>query len=79
VLNANAGILTTVGPLGVDATSAGGFDIVGTMGGTAYAILSDSPSGKPTLYTIDLTTGAATRVGLIAQTHAAIVSLAITP
>jgi hypothetical protein len=79
VLNANLGILTTVGPLGIDASMAGGFDIVGSMNGTAYAILTDSPSGKPTLYTIDLTSGGATKVGLMAQTKAAIVSLAVSP
>lgn len=78
-LDANAGILTTVGALGVNVAAAGGFDVAGEAGGTAYAILSASPSGKPTLFTIDLATGAATRVGLLAQTRAAIVSVALVP
>ena len=64
----NAGVLNTVGALGVEATSVAGFDVAGSDG-VAYAALV--PAGQPgnsaraSLYTIDLTTGAATLVGKI--------------
>jgi hypothetical protein len=63
---ANAGILTTVGLLGVDlfdfGTGAGqGFDIDGASG-TAFASLTLN-IGSNGFYTIDLTTGAASFVG----------------
>ncbi|WP_411280456.1 DUF4394 domain-containing protein [Gemmatimonas sp.] len=76
---ANGGQMLTVGALGVDTDTAIGFDIVGTMNGTAYAVLSESPSGKSTLYSIDLDTGRATRVGLLAQTKSYLVSVAVAP
>ncbi|GAB4040380.1 hypothetical protein GCM10028774_44790 [Spirosoma jeollabukense] len=53
----NNGTLNSVGMLGVDAESANGFDIGGTTG-TAYALLRVGGSTK--IYTINLTTGAAT-------------------
>ncbi|HTV03521.1 MAG TPA: DUF4394 domain-containing protein [Luteitalea sp.] len=59
----NAGNLTAVGPLGVDASDVNGFDI-SSADGTAYAALT--VAGTPQLYTIDLTTGAARLVGVIA-------------
>ena len=55
--NANAGTLTTVGALNVDAESANGFDIGGTTG-SAYALLRVAGSTK--VYMINLTSGAAT-------------------
>ena len=76
----NDGTLQTVGLLGFDAGAAGsfgnaftGFDV---SGGTNTAYLTDSPVGTPpffggptattaTLYTVNLTTGAATQAGLI--------------
>lgn len=64
----NAGVLNTVGSLGVGATSIAGFDVSGADG-VAYAALV--PAGQPgnsaraSLYTIDLATGAATLVGKI--------------
>lgn len=63
--NASLGILTAVGPLGLDAQAIAGFDIsTGTDGSqTAYAALS--VMGTVSLYTINLTTGAATSVGMI--------------
>jgi hypothetical protein len=61
--SANTGQLRTIGPLGVDINELGGFDIVGTAGGTAYAALTIGGTTK--LYTINLTTGAATAVGVI--------------
>ena len=53
----NAGALVNVGPLGVDVESANGFDIGGTSG-IAYALLRSA--GVTKVYTINLTTGAAT-------------------
>jgi len=75
----NNGVLNTVGSLGVNTGTAVGFDIVGSAGGTAYAALSASPSGKSTLYSIDLETGSATRLGLIAQSHSYLVAIAVAP
>jgi hypothetical protein len=63
--NASAGMLTPVGNLGFDAQAIAGFDIsTGTDGSnTAYAALS--VMGTTSLYTINLSTGAATSVGTI--------------
>lgn len=58
----NAGSIHTVGPLGVDTGVRAGFDISGATG-TAYASLQ--VNNVPTLYTINLGTGAATNVGRI--------------
>ena len=53
----NNGTLVAVGPLGVEAEGANGFDIGGTSN-TAYALLRSGGSTK--VYMINLTTGAAT-------------------
>ncbi|HEV2813353.1 MAG TPA: DUF4394 domain-containing protein [Solirubrobacteraceae bacterium] len=55
----NAGTLTTVGPLGLDAEAAAGFD-VSPQGNVAYAALR--PAGQPrhALYRVDLATGGLT-------------------
>ncbi len=62
----NNGTLNTIGPLGVDTTDMVGFDIT-NAGGAALAVLTTSltPGGSlaSRLYTINLTTGAATLVG----------------
>jgi hypothetical protein len=58
----NNGTLNPVGSLGVDASSANGFDIF-AGDGIAYAALT--VSGTTSLYTINLMTGAATLVGPI--------------
>lgn len=55
----NDGMLVPVGPLGVDIQSENGFDIASTSG-IAYAIFTVGSTHG--LYTINLTTGAATRV-----------------
>ncbi len=62
---ANDGTLTTVGSLGVHVGGQVGFDI--DRDGTAYAALTPDRGHDrdSALYTIDLTTGAATRVGAI--------------
>lgn len=54
--------ITTVGALGLDVLSANGFEILGN--GMAYAALNTDGGGLVTgLYSINLGTGAATRVG----------------
>ena len=58
----NGGQLFTVGPLGFNAGSFGGFDIQGGSN-NAYAVIRTP--GVSSLYTINLTTGAATLVGAV--------------
>ena len=74
---ANGGQITTVGPLGVtlDASSDAGFDI--DAGGTAYAALT--VGGLTRLYSVNLTTGAATLVGTIGTGTTAVTGLAVVP
>lgn len=61
----NAGTLNTVGALGVDASGLTGFDILSAGGAnSAYAVMVAS-NAKSALYTIDLTSGAATLVGAV--------------
>jgi Domain of unknown function (DUF4394) len=58
----NAGLLTTIGPLGVSTGAYVGFDIA--PGGTAYAALETGVATPlSSLYTVNLTTGAASFVG----------------
>jgi hypothetical protein len=68
----NDGVLTTVGPLGVDFGETGGFDIVTEPSGAEEAYAA---SGA-TLYAIDLNTGAARSLGTIGDGRATIVGLA---
>ncbi|MBI1918453.1 MAG: DUF4394 domain-containing protein, partial [Planctomycetes bacterium] len=56
----NNGTLNTVGPLGVDTSDVVGFDIVP---GSNTALATLTVGGVSSLYTINLTTGAATLVG----------------
>lgn len=58
----NDGVQTAVGALGVNTSNVAGFDISGTTG-IAYAALTDGDTSKSGLYTVNLTTGAATLVG----------------
>ena len=74
----NSGRLVTVGALGVDAGLLAGFDI-SVSSGIAYAVLATSASGKSVLYSIDLDTGAATKLGLLAQTKDALLSVTVRP
>lgn len=60
----NTGILFTVGSTGVTTTGAVGFDIA--QNGTAYATMTNPTTGVTSLYTVNLTTGAATLVGALA-------------
>lgn len=56
----NAGTLVDIGPLGVDIMGAAGFDIAGGENGLALAALRAGGSGPFSLYSVALTTGAAT-------------------
>lgn len=69
-VNASAGILTPVGPLGVDATAIAGFDISTAPDGTNTAFAALTVMGTTSLYTINLQTGAATVVGPIGSLNA---------
>jgi hypothetical protein len=57
------GVLTSVGSLGVDLESTASFDIVGIN--TAFAAGTPNNAGNPVLYSINLTTGAATSVATL--------------
>jgi len=72
----NGGVLTSVGPLGVDATINAGLDI-DPVTGTAYAALT--VAGTSGLYRVDLASGAATLVGSIGNGSIDFGALAITP
>ena len=57
----NNGTLIDLGPLGIDIAGAAGFDIAGGGNGLVLAALrAGTTSGPFTLYTVSLTTGAAT-------------------
>ena len=58
----NSGTLNTVGPLGVNATGLTAFDIAAGTG-TAYASIANAGGTSSSLYTVNLTTGAATLIG----------------
>lgn len=60
----NSGVLNTVGSLGVNTTSVVGFDVAASDG-TAYASLLLDGDKRAGLYTINLSTGAATFLGTI--------------
>ncbi|MFN2513298.1 MAG: DUF4394 domain-containing protein [Pyrinomonadaceae bacterium] len=62
----NLGTVTDIGPLGVNTSDAVGFDIANGSG-TAFAALT--VGGTAGLYTINLTTGAATLVGNVGGTE----------
>lgn len=72
----NTGQILNPKPLGLTLalSSTAGFDI--SPGGIAFATLEDGVTGLPGLYTIDLTSGAATLVGTLSE---ALSSLAIVP
>ena len=59
----NLGVITSVGPLGVDTADEVGFDIASNN--TAFAAFNVAGGGTSSLFTINLSTGAATSVGAI--------------
>ncbi len=71
----NGGVLTPIGPLGVDTTSNVGFDISGVNGA---AVASLTVGGVTGLYNINLGTGAATSIGVF-PTTAQVSALAFVP
>lgn len=76
----NAGTLELVGSLGLDISSAAGFDIFTDNGvNTAFAALTPTSASGSNLYTINLTTGAATSVGSISSDKRLIGLTAIVP
>lgn len=58
----NGGVVTTIGSLGIGSSRVAGFEI--TPDGTAY-LLVQNPGSDAVLYTVNLSTGAATQVGVI--------------
>jgi hypothetical protein len=74
----NSGKLLTVGALGVDAGMLAGFDISNATG-VAYAVIGTSASDKSTLYTIDLASGTANKLGLLAQTKGMVSAVVVRP
>jgi len=73
----NAGVLNTVGALGVNVTAIGGFDIAGGSG-TAYAVLMTPASAAPALFTVDLASGAARFLAVLGTTET-IVGMSVLP
>lgn len=63
--NASGGVLIPVGSLTVDAAAMTGFDIATAPDGTNSAVAALTVSNTTSLYSIDLTSGAATLIGPI--------------
>lgn len=74
----NNGILIAVGSLGVNVSPTVGFDISGDSG-TAFASLVPAGSMGSSLYTLNLSTGAATLVGPIASGNIPFGGLSVLP
>jgi hypothetical protein len=77
ILTQGATTLSTVGPLGVNVSAAGGFDISVTTG-IAYAAFLPANASQSSLYTVNLANGAATLVGQI-DGGIVITALAVAP
>jgi hypothetical protein len=77
VVSPNSGLQNVVGPLGtpIDAAGGVGFDVTG---GTAFALFDGIPGAAvgTGLYTVNLTTGAATLAGLVGDGTGSFVGLA---
>jgi hypothetical protein len=58
----SAGTLATVGPIGTDITTIGGFDISGATG-NAYMVIRDAMTARSTFWSIDLATGTGMEIG----------------
>jgi Domain of unknown function (DUF4394) len=76
----NGGVVTDRGPLGITlaASTDGGFDISGATG-TAYAVLTDSADMLTSLYTVNLTTGALTKIGTVGTGGLEAVGMTVLP
>ncbi len=72
---AGTGTVANIGSLGFNTESSAGFDIAPS--GTAYAALSGTDPFSPQLYTVNLSTGAATLVGQIGSGSDGIIGLAV--
>jgi hypothetical protein len=68
VQNGASGTTVSVGALGLDAVALAGFDIE-TGTGIGYAVLGTPPGSSSQLYTVSLTTGAATPAGVVGGGH----------
>ena len=79
--NPNAGVLNTVGALGVNTDQFLGFDIFTDLGGLNQAFASLQVGGVQGLYSINLGTGAATLLGVIGMNrlHGLAVAPALVP
>ena len=76
----NNGTLETVGSLGIDIDSRGGFDIFTQNGvNSAIAALTPTSASSSNLYNINLDTGAATLVGSIGNGNTRLVGLTAAP
>jgi hypothetical protein len=76
----NTGTLTTIGALGPDVLPVGGFDVETVAAvDTAFAALATEERGPSQLYTINLTTGAASSVGNIGRGRKQTLGLAVAP
>ncbi len=73
-----SGTLAAVGPLGVDTGALVGFDIAGNSG-VAYASLSDPLSNVPSLYSINLASGAASLIGPIGPGTTIVRDITVSP
>ena len=62
----NDGVLSTVGPLGVDLAGPLGFDI-SARDGRAYVLARRARAPRPRLYSVDLMTGAAKQIGVVSR------------
>ncbi len=77
VVSPNTGRITTVGPLRAGTFARASFDIA-DVGNTAYAAFTRAFGNESVLWRIDLGTGAATRIGVVAGGRA-VAGLAIEP
>ena len=77
VVSPNTGRLTTIGPLGLGPLAGASFDIA-DVSNAAFAAVRLGTAGPTQLYTVDLATGRATRVGTVGD-GAALRGLAFEP
>ena len=72
----NDGVLSTVGPLGVNLAGPLGFDI-SARDGVAYVLARRAGAPRSRLYSVDLTTGAAKQLGAISRAPALVALAAL--